>query len=302
MKKVSALIQRTFVGEFAAEITFFLFKIAESMLEPTVRLFIYEAVCLNEFPPHGHRHWLYDQHDGGLVTAGGGGGGGGHHDSTCAHLHRHPARELTVQHAAAHYMIYYKLLLNFPAVLLVLFCGAWSDRAGRKLPVILTCFGTTAAVVLYMLSVYVGGLLDGGSGRGHVGGRGGPVPFLPLLLVGAAVRGSFGRSAVMTMAVHSYVSDHSARDRRTQRLSNLVAMSHFGYLVGSVTAGLMLDRYGFLNVFVTVTGIETACVLTAALSMKNRPPTASVSQSSSFTEITVVKIQLIQAIRASLYE
>jgi len=107
---------------------------------------------------------------------------------------------------------------------------------------------------------------------------------------------------VMTMAVHSYVSDHSARDRRTQRLSNLVAMSHFGYLVGSVTAGLMLDRYGFLNVFVTVTGIETACVLTAALSMKNRPPTASVSQSSSFTEITVVKIQLIQAIRASLYE
>jgi len=263
MNNVVGLVQRTFIGEFAAEITFFLFKIAESMLEPTVRLFIYEAVCLNEFPPHGHHNWLYRRHHGDLATASGG------HDSTCAHLHHHPDRELIVQHVAAHYMMYYKLLLNFPAMLLVLFCGAWSDRAGRKLPIILTCFGTTTAVVLYMLSIYVGGLLGGGNGHGLVGH--GTVPFLPLLLIGAAVRGSFGRSAVMTMAVHSYVSDHSARDRRTQKLSNLVAMSHFGYLVGSVSAGLMLDRYGFMNVFLTVTGIETTCVLTASMSMKDGP-------------------------------
>jgi len=263
--KVVKLLQRTFIGEFAAEITFFLFKIAESMLEPTVRLFIYEAVCLNEFPPHGHRHWLYHHHSAGLATASGG------HDSTCKHLHHHPNRELIVQHTAAHYMMYYKLLLNFPSMLLVLFCGAWSDRAGRKLPIILTCFGTTTAVVLYMASIYVGEVMGGGDGRGQVG-HGGGVPFLPLLLIGAAVRGSFGRSAVMTMAVHSYVSDHSARDRRTQKLSNLVAMSHFGYLVGSVSAGLLLEHYGFMCVFLTVTGIETTCVLTASISMKDEPP------------------------------
>lgn len=268
MKNVVELIRKTFIGEFAAEITFFLFKIAESMLEPTVRLFIYEAVCLNEFPPQGHRHWLYHHH-GGLATASGG------HDSTCKHLHRHPNRELIVQHTAAHYMMYYKLLLNFPAMLLVLFCGAWSDRAGRKLPIILTCFGTTTAVVLYMSSIYVGGVMGGGDGRGHVGH--GAVPFLPLLLIGAAVRGSFGRSAVMTMSVHSYVSDHSARDRRTQKLSNLVAMSHFGYLVGSVSAGLLLEHYGFMCVFLTVTGIQTTCVLTASLSMKDEPPVSATS-------------------------
>ena len=265
MKKMVQLIQKTFIGEFAAEITFFLFKIAEALLEPTIRLFIYEAVCLNEFPPRGHRHWLYHHHSAGLVTA------SGSHDSTCAHLHHHPNRELIVQHTAAHYMMYYKLLLNFPSMLLVLLCGAWSDRAGRKLPIILTCFGTTAAVVLYMSSIYVGEVMGGGDGRGQVG-HGGGVPFLPLLLVGAAVRGSFGRSAVMTMAVHSYVSDHSARDRRTQKLSNLVAMSHFGYLVGSVSAGLLLDHYGFMCVFLTVTGIETTCVLTASISMKDEPP------------------------------
>lgn len=270
MENVVKLVRSTFIGEFAAEITFFLFKIAESMLEPTVRLFIYEAVCLNEFPPHGRGHWLYRHHHGGLVTTSGG------HDSTCAHLHHHPKRELIVQHTAAHYMMYYKLLLNFPAMLLVLFCGAWSDRAGRKLPIILTCFGTTTAVVLYMSSIYVGGLLVGGDGHGRVGH--GAVPFLPLLLIGAAVRGSFGRSAVMTMAVHSYVSDHSARERRTQKLSSLVAMSHFGYLVGSVSAGLLLEHYGFMCVFLTVTGIQTSCVLTASLSMKDEPATPAVDE------------------------
>jgi len=272
--KIVQLIRGSFIGQFAAEITFFLFKIAESMLEPTVRLFIYEAVCLNEFPPGGHRHWLYHHHHASLKVAASGG-----HDSTCVHLHHHPNRELIVQDTAAHYMMYYKLLLNFPAMLLVLFCGAWSDRTGRKLPIILTCFGTTTAVVLYMMSIYVGGLLDGSDGRGRVSH--GVVPFLPLLLIGAAVRGSFGRSAVMTMAVHSYVSDHSARDRRTQRLSNLVAMSHFGYLVGSMSAGLLLDHYGFMCVFLTVTGIETTCVLTASLSMQDElaaPATQTVDE------------------------
>jgi len=242
MRNPLGLIQQTVLGDFAAEITFFLFKIAESMLEPTVRLFIYEAICLNHFPPKHHHH---DD----LMTS--------HHSNdtladTCSHLSLHPSRQLIVQHSAAQYLMYYKLLLNFPAMLLVLCCGAWSDRAGRKLPIILTCFGTTAAVVLYMASIYVGGR----------------VPFLPLLLIGAAVRGSFGRSAVMTMAVHSYVSDNSAKERRTQKLSNLVAMSHFGYLVGSMCAGMMLDHYGFTIVFLTVTTLQAACVLTAALTMR----------------------------------
>jgi len=46
----------------------------------------------------------------------------------------------------------YKLIINLPAVLLLLFCGAWSDRVGRKLPIILSSFGTVIAVIFFMIS------------------------------------------------------------------------------------------------------------------------------------------------------
>jgi len=92
---------------------------------------------------------------------------------------------------------------------------------------------------------------------------------------------------VMTMAVHSYVSDNSVKERRTQKLSNLVAMSHFGYLAGSMSAGMMLDHYGFTIVFLTVTALQAACVLTATLTMRGEVATSSI-----LVETTVLEVDL----------
>lgn len=33
-------------GDYAAEIVFFLFKVAESLLEPSLGLYVYQCVCL----------------------------------------------------------------------------------------------------------------------------------------------------------------------------------------------------------------------------------------------------------------
>jgi hypothetical protein len=51
-------------------------------------------------------------------------------------------------------------------------------------------------------------------------------------------------------------------------------MSHFGYLVGSATAGIMLDQWGFSWVFLTVASIQTACVFTSCITMQgdSTPP------------------------------
>jgi len=212
-------------GEYAAELLFFLFKVGESLLEPTLRMYIYDGVCMNHFPD----------------------------DDICSNLHLLPDKELIVQNSASRYMMYYKLLLNFPAMVMVLFCGAWSDKGGRKLPVMLTCFGTCVSVIVYMLSdsLYT------------------YVTYLPLVLVGAAIRGIFGRSAVMTMAVHSYVADYSEPERRTSKLSSLVATSHFGYLFGSLTAGVCLEKFGFTAVFLTVIIIQTFVVIIACACMRD---------------------------------
>jgi len=152
-------------GVLPAEIVFFLFKIGEALLEPSVRLYLTEGVCRQMLAFH-NESWR-----------------------KCSHLSEYPDQEDEVQSTAASYLMYYKLIINLPAVLLLLFCGAWSDRVGRKLPVMLSSFGTVIAVIFFMISrVTVKWTL-----------------FLGLVYIGAAVRGVFGKSTVMTMAMHRYI-------------------------------------------------------------------------------------------------
>ena len=115
-------------GVMPAEVVFFLFKIGEALLEPSVRLYITEAVCRQMLAFH-NASW-----------------------TRCAHLSEYPDQEDNVQSTAANYLMYYKLIINLPALLLLLFCGAWSDHVGRKLPVILSSFGTVIAVIFFMIS------------------------------------------------------------------------------------------------------------------------------------------------------
>jgi len=149
-------------GVVPAEVVFFLFKIGEALLEPSVRLYITEGVCRQMLAFHNES----------LVK--------------CSQLSDHPDVENDVQSTAAVYLMYYKLVINLPAVLLLLFCGAWSDRVGRKLPVILSSFGTVIAVIFFMVS------------RVTVTWR----LLLSLVFIGAAVRGAFGKSTLMTMGLY----------------------------------------------------------------------------------------------------
>ena len=127
----------------------------------------------------------------------------------------------------------YKILVNMPAIVLGLFCGAWSDQVGRKLPIALPCLGTVIAGLFYLMSMIIG--------HAEV-----------CILIGATIRGVFGKSAVITMALHSYVSDISHREERTHRLGRLLAMNFFGYFVGSLIAGGLLEISGYELIFYLV--------------------------------------------------
>jgi hypothetical protein len=98
-----------------------------------------------------------------------------------------------VQQEAADYMIAHRVLLNFPAIIVGLFCGAWSDVIGRRVPVFLTLAATLVAVIMYLFSL----LPSGPTGQRSA---------LALVLTGAAVRGGVGKSAVITMALYRFVS------------------------------------------------------------------------------------------------
>lgn len=218
---------RQFILDHVAEIVFFLFKIGESMLEPTVRLYLYQGVCLRYYG----------------------------NDTSCSNLSSYPEREDRIQVAAANYIIAYKFLMNFPAIVLGFFCGAWSDAIGRKIPVLLTLMASVLAGILYLFSM----------ATSETEG-----PIITLVLLGAAVRGGFGRSAVITMALYSYVCDQSVCDKRTQNIGRLLSMNYFGYFVGSLGAGAILEICGFDVIFILVTIINVICIAIVIVFMKSK--------------------------------
>ena len=158
----------------------FLFEVGESLLEPAIRLYVTDGVC---------REMSASRNRSSSAAV------------ECSRLGDSPDVEDDVQSTSAVYLMYYKLVVNVPGVLVSLFCGAWSDRIGRRPPIILTCLGTIAGVVFYVVS---------GRGWSQPWQTGSLKSFLCLVFVGTAVRGVFGRSAVIAMAIHRSRSYHSS--------------------------------------------------------------------------------------------
>ena len=202
---------------YAGEILFFLFKVADSILEPTLRLYIF-FLAGEIYGEEGIK---------------------------------------SVQTNAAVYLMVYKFAVNLPAIVLGLFCGAWSDKVGRKLPVMFCCFGTILACLFYMSSMMTS-----------------PWAGVWLVMAGALLRGSFGKSAVITMALHSYIADVTSLKQRTQGLGRLLGMNYLGYCVGSVVAGLLLENglYKYSGSFCVAILLSTCCVFIAILCMAESLP------------------------------
>lgn len=206
------------------EIIFFLYKTGESMLDATIRPYIVKAVCQETYPDNA---------------------------TICFNLALFPEHENYVQTLAASYLMYYRLLVNLPAVFLGLFCGAYSDMYGRKLPMMLPSIGSVLGVLLYMLSA----ICD--------------TYRIPLILMGSCLQGLFGKSSVITMAVNSYVSDITEVHERTKKLGKLLGMNFFGLFAGSLLSGLLQDTTDILTTFCCTVMAHAAVVLVTVFAMND---------------------------------
>ncbi|OAF71323.1 hypothetical protein A3Q56_00923 [Intoshia linei] len=92
----------------SSELTFFLFKVASSMYDPTVRLSAYDKVCVYDFN--------IDR------------------DICNSHVTNHFSNSFKkvlnrdVQKLAAWHNFIYRMLVNLPAIVISLFTGPWSDK------------------------------------------------------------------------------------------------------------------------------------------------------------------------------
>lgn len=69
----------------------------------------------------------------------------------CANLSSHTKAQASVQEEVSTINMYLELLNNIPAVFFVLFLGSWSDKHGRKIPMLLPSCGSFLATLVYLV-------------------------------------------------------------------------------------------------------------------------------------------------------
>ncbi|XP_067936744.1 proton-coupled folate transporter-like [Watersipora subatra] len=192
---------------FWVELITMLYHICYAMIEPSIKVHIYEALCST-----------------GNLTI---------DCSTATNKDRISiALEDAVQKYAANSLVYLKLMRSLPALLIILFCGAWSDNIGRKLPILFPFIGMAFSLLLYLISYAHG------------------VDVYSLILAGGFASGLFGEVGLIMMAGYSYITDMTEISERTNRLGRLMAMMFFGQFLGSLIVGLMIEATLVRNILI----------------------------------------------------
>ena len=150
-------------------------------------------------------------------------------------------------------MAYINLAQMIPVVFTTLFMGSYSDRTGRKFPMILPIIG---AIVHSILTCLVIGL---------------NLP-LPLLTVGAFLDGISGGSATLFMVVFSYTADISSTERRTIRMVVAEICIGSGAVVSSFATGVVIEKLGFFYSFFIVIGFNLLNLLYIIFLIKETLP------------------------------
>lgn len=197
------------------------------MMDATIRPYLIRAVC------HGYLKDINNKNE-----------------TICSSIDEYPELEDDIQKQSGHYLMYYRILLNVPAVVLSMFCGSYSDKYGRKPIILFPCFGSMLAVILYGTSNLVSAYR------------------IPLIIGGAAMQGICGKSSMITMAINSLVFDLSDEKNRTRHFGLLLAMNFLGGSLGALFSGLFQDVFDLNTVFASIM-ISYLIALTLTLTLFN---------------------------------
>lgn len=180
----------------------------------------------------------------------------------------------------------YRVLVNFPALFLCVFCGSWSDRVGRKLPIIISSLTSIIGISFFLINCCLSDFLETmptntpstsavkgenqtseylDENKGYDKRQ---ITFLILMFFGSLFRGLSGKGSIVTMAVHSYIADVSDESSRTERLGRLLSMNFFGLFAGSLLVGICLEKLGFTAMFAVVIVLHFVCIVFALLFME----------------------------------
>nr|CAH0103279.1 unnamed protein product [Daphnia galeata] len=142
-----------------------------------------------------------------------------------------------IQKYVSNLNIYGSLIENVPSIILVLFLGPWSERNGRKLPMIIPLIGHICSVSMYILNYYFTSW---------------PAEYI---LFASLPCGLFGGTATLLMALNSYIADITTTQSRTSRISIMYGCMAISYPIANFISIYIYSYGGFFAIWGTSLGL-----------------------------------------------
>lgn len=151
----------------------------------------------------------------------------GYSPEVCANLTAHPQESISVQREFSLFAFYNSILMSIPPLIFILFMGAWSDKYGRKIPLLVTMGGhmiyAAGNLLVHWQTTW-------------------PVEVLyPVTLFEALGGANVG----ILSATTSYISDITNEKQRTSRMIIANSLWYLGGPVGTLVAALMIQHVGY---------------------------------------------------------
>ncbi|XP_045119470.1 solute carrier family 46 member 3-like [Portunus trituberculatus] len=149
----------------------------------------------------------------------------------CLNLTSYSVIEAEVQQRVTVTLMYYNLITSLPSVLFALFLGSWSDRHGRKVPMVLPLLGNVVASLVYVMNAYLVTL-----------------PSSYILFAGLPIALTGGMTTLL-MACFSYVSDITRLRSRTTRIALVDLGFSLGSPIGILLSSVVFYYVGYLGIY-----------------------------------------------------
>nr|XP_045596295.1 proton-coupled folate transporter-like [Procambarus clarkii] len=157
-----------------------------------------------------------------------------HPAEECAHLNdgQHADLQVKAQQLDSVLTFYEKLASTIIPILLLSFVASWSDKRGRRVPILLPLIGEVFYSIIYLLEAFF-------------------TSWPPYVLLLASVLESMGGGAMMlTMASYSYVADNTSQQCKTVRMTLMKVFWFLRGPVGTVIGVWIFDIGGYVSVFI----------------------------------------------------
>ncbi|XP_062325542.1 proton-coupled folate transporter [Osmerus eperlanus] len=162
----------------------------------------------------------------------------------CSDPEKHPREDEEVQISSSIILLLYTLITSLLSIPPALFLGSWSDRASRRVVLLLPCLLSLASAALMLtmaleprLSVYIS-------------------------LAAAGLVGLSGGTVSIFLSSFSFLADltEGTGANRTLRMATAESMIFVGGAVGFLLGGVLADKFGLFSAFAAVCCCHTLSV------------------------------------------